>query len=92
MTATEFRSSPAREDAVDMIGSNGASSRPRTGEAAEMRLIFVVSFTVFLVVAVVGRFLPSSWRWDAVGSHGGKSILGEARAATHTFVPFAFMG
>jgi hypothetical protein len=75
-----------------MIGSSGASSRPRKGEAAEMRLIFMVSFAVFLVVAVVGRFLPSSWRWDAVGPHSGRSILGEARAATHTFVPFAFMG
>ena len=92
MTATASRPLPARKAAVEMIGSSDASLRSRKGEVAEMRLIFMVSFAVFLVVAVVGRFLPSSWRWDAAGSHGGKSILAEARAATHTFVPFAFMG
>ena len=59
---------------------------------SEFRLIFVVSFAIFLMVAVVERVLPSSWRSHAVGPDGGKSIFGEARAAAHTFVPFAFMG
>ncbi len=75
-----------------MTSSSSASSRPRRGEVSEFRLIFMVSFAIFLMVAVIERVLPSSWRSPALGLDGGKSIFGEARAAAHTFVPFAFMG
>jgi hypothetical protein len=64
-------------------------SRPRKPETTEFRLIFTVSFVIFLMVAIVERFLPSQWRGHAAGD---KSIFGEAREAANTFVPFAFMG
>jgi hypothetical protein len=69
---------------------SGVMARPRKQEATEFRLIFVASFAIFLMVAIVERFLPSQWR--QLGADGNKSIIGEARAAARTFVPFAFMG
>jgi hypothetical protein len=50
----------------------------------------MASFVIFLMVAIVERFLPSQWR--PLGAEGHKSIIGEARTAARTFVPFAFMG
>jgi hypothetical protein len=45
-----------------------------------------VSFLVFLVAAVAGRLLPGQAHREA------RSVLAEARAAAHTFVPMVFMG
>jgi hypothetical protein len=92
MTVLLLHPMSARKEAVPMIRSSSASARPRRGEASEFRLIFMVSFAIFLMVAVIERVLPSSWRSHALGHDGGKSIFGEARSAAHTFVPFAFMG
>ena len=84
---------PARKEAAPMTTrSSSAPSRTRRVEAGEFRLIFLASFAIFLMVAVIERVLPSSWRSHALGHDGGKSIFGEARSAAHTFVPFAFMG
>jgi hypothetical protein len=69
---------------------SGSVGRPRRQEATEFRLIFMASFVIFLMVAIVERFLPSQWR--PLGAEGHKSIIGEARTAARTFVPFAFMG
>jgi hypothetical protein len=61
-------------------------------EALEFRLLFALSFLVFLVVAIVERFLPRPWRSRLPGARGRRSIFGEAKAAANTFVPMAFMG
>ncbi len=73
-----------------MEAVSDAFVRPRKQKASEFRLIFFVSFVIFLMVAIVERFLPSQWR--PLGADGHKSIIGEARSAARTFVPFAFMG
>ena len=75
-----------------MARSGSVSARPRREEAGEFRLIFMVSFAIFLMVAVIERVLPTNWRSHAIGQDSGKSIFGEAKSAARTFVPFAFMG
>lgn len=60
-------------------------------EAKQFHLIYAACFVVFLVVAIVSRLLPRSWRPRAPGAKAGKTIIGEAREAADTFVPFAFM-
>src|SRR3954452_21979805 len=75
-----------------MARSGSVSARPRREEAGEYRLIFMVSFAIFLMVAVIERVLPTNWRSHAIGQDSGKSIFGEAKSAALTFVPFAFMG
>jgi hypothetical protein len=92
MTRETFPITPVGKDADPMTRASGASSRPRRGEASEFRLIFMVSFAIFLLVAMVERVLPSSWRSQVGAPDGGKSVIGEARAAARTFVPLAFMG
>lgn len=59
------------------------------GEAIESRLIFALTFPVFLAAVLVARLAPAARR-SGVGSR--RSILAEARAAANTCIPFAFMG
>jgi light-harvesting complex 1 beta chain len=76
----------------DLHRQTGSATRVKKQESYEFRLIFVVSFMIFLVAATVGRLLPTQWRAYAPGPSGYKSIIGEARAAANTFVPIVFMG
>lgn len=91
MTVLNFPGLPAREDVVPMATASIAP-RSRKAETGEARLIFMLTFAIFLVVAMVERVLPSSWRSQVLGTASGKSVFGEARSAARTFVPFAFMG
>ncbi len=60
----------------------------RQRDRIEFRLLLWASFALFLVVALAGRLLPRAWR---PFRSGGKSVIGEAREAANTIVPFAFM-
>jgi hypothetical protein len=91
MTVLSFPALPARKDAVPMATASIAP-RSRRGETSEFRLIFILTFVIFLLVAMVERVLPSNWRSQVFGTASGKSVFGEARSAARTFVPFAFMG
>jgi hypothetical protein len=64
--------------------------RGSRSRSLEFRLIFGVSFLVFLVAAVAGRLLPGQAVKES--RQASRSILAEARAAAHTFVPMVFMG
>lgn len=65
-------------------------ARQGKDDAREFRLIFAVSFPVFLVAALVARLLP----WHGRGAPAARrpSIIEEARIAANTSIPFAFMG
>lgn len=56
----------------------------------EYRLIFLLSFCLFLVAAIVERMMPHKWMGQTAKSH--KSVFVEAKEAASTSVPFAFMG
>jgi hypothetical protein len=75
-----------------MLNSSGSQSRFRKEEALEFRLLYAVSFALFLVAAVIARLVPWHWRPFVRRQSGGLSIIGEARAAASTCIPFAFMG
>ncbi len=69
-----------------------ARARPGTGrtrrdEEAQYRLLMAVSFTVFLIGALLARLVPARWR----SQREYQSPIAEARAAAQTTVPFAFM-
>lgn len=59
-------------------------------EEQEFRLLFIVSFVLFLTAALLSRLAP--WRWLSPETRGGLSIIGEAKAAANASLPFAFMG
>jgi hypothetical protein len=57
-------------------------------ETAEVRIIFGVSFTVFLLGAILSRLAP--WRGGRVAERNC-SVFAQARAITDRTIPFAFM-
>jgi hypothetical protein len=61
----------------------------RSATARQFRLIYYVGFAYFLVVAIALRFLPKSRRPSLPGLAGNRSVIGEAKALTSTFIPFA---
>ena len=67
----------------------GADKKHRKGDSVEYRLLMAASLPIFLVAAIVGRVLPSG---EHVVPGERLSVIGEARAAADTYVPFAFMG
>jgi hypothetical protein len=68
---------------------SGADKKHRKGDSLEYRLLMAISLPIFLVAAIVGRVLPAG---ETVVAGERLSLLGEARAAADTYVPFAFMG
>ncbi len=62
----------------------------RRSRSLEFQLIFAASFLVFLIAAVAGRLVRGHAHEGARGTP--RSVLAEARAAAHTFVPMVFMG
>ena len=71
---------------------NGAMARLQKDEDSnEFRLIFMVSFIIFLVGAIVMRLLPKRWRFWPVSVEGRRSIVAEARAAAYALIPFVYM-
>jgi hypothetical protein len=75
--------------AVMVRAVGGLPPRERQQEALEYRLVYLAGFAVFLAVAVATRLLPGRQRHP---QRRRRSIVGEARAAADTFIPFAFMG
>lgn len=84
-TATASRPVMGGWSSMRKVDGLQAASRPR--ETLQFRLIYLVSFVVFLLAAIVGRLAPNSWR----RGQQGKSIFGEAKSAADTVVPFVFM-
>ncbi len=62
----------------------------RSATARQFKLIYLLGFAYFLLVAVAIRFMPRSRRPSLPGLAGNRSVIGEARALTSTFIPFAF--
>ena len=48
--------------------------------------IFAVSFVVFLAIALIAQVLFLRWRSWFPGAEGGKTLLGDVRAAVYTFM------
>jgi hypothetical protein len=73
-----------------MAQMTGTSSFSRQRhETIEFRVLFGVCFVIFLMAAIVARILHP---WRLVAKAGDrKSVVGEARSAAHTCIPFAFM-
>ncbi len=75
-----------------MDASETTRGRRRVSENREFRAMYVVCFVLFLMAATVSRLLPLRWRpWPPTDRHS-RSIIGDARAATSAFLPFAMMG
>jgi len=48
--------------------------------------IFAVSFVLLLAIALVAQMLFLQWRSWFPGAEGGKTLVGDVRAAVYTFM------
>ena len=48
--------------------------------------VFAVSFVLFLAIALVAQMLFLQWRSWFPGAEGGKTLVGDVRAAVYTFM------
>jgi light-harvesting complex 1 beta chain len=48
--------------------------------------IFAVSFVVFLAIALIAQVLFLRWRSWFPGAEGGKTLIGDVKAAVYTFM------
>ena len=67
------------------------SSRVRK-DSLGFTMIFLMSFAIFFVVAVIDRLLPVRWILGAAKSENYMAVFAEAKIAAATYTPFAFMG
>jgi len=50
--------------------------------------IFVASFVVFLVIALIAQMLAWQWRPWFPGAEGEKSLIGGVKAAVYSFMSY----
>ncbi|MCB8839099.1 hypothetical protein [Aurantimonas sp. VKM B-3413] len=60
-------------------------------ERQEYRIIYALSFPLFLAVALISRFVPARLRPIAVEPGSYFAVFSDARAAAHSVLPYAFM-
>jgi light-harvesting complex 1 beta chain len=68
---------------------NGSLSGLTDSEAKEFHGIFVTSFIIFTVVAVVAHFLAWQWRPWLPGASGYASIFNDAKDVAAAYVALA---
>jgi light-harvesting complex 1 beta chain len=60
--------------------------QPAVNDSRSFGVIFMLSFMVFLAIALVGGLFGWHWRSWLPGAEGVKSILGGVKAAVYTFM------
>jgi len=58
------------------------------GDSKAMLGIFVLSFTLLLLVALCALLVASPWRSWLPGAEGHKSLVGGVRASVYTFMSY----
>ncbi len=82
---TKLRSAHARDGGNPEMDTIDRENR-------QLRWMLAIGFFVFLAPAAFAR--ATGWRWRPwpPGPKGYSSVIGEARAAAGTYVPYALMG
>jgi light-harvesting complex 1 beta chain len=71
--------------------SSGSLSGLSEAEAKEFHGIFMTSFIIFLVIAIVAHILAWQWRPWLPGSQGYTSMIDGVKAAANSVAPYFFM-
>ncbi len=78
---------------ADMDRRTGTLSGLSEGEAKEFHRIFMASFIIFLLIAIVAHILAWQWRpWlpGASGYTASASVLEDAKSLAYAYIPYAF--
>jgi len=71
-------------------GRDGSLSGLSDNEAKEFHGIFMTSFIIFTLIAVVAHFLAWQWRPWLPGAGGYASIINDAKDVTLAYIAVAF--
>jgi light-harvesting complex 1 beta chain len=71
-------------------GRDGSLSGLSDSEAKEFHGIFMTSFIIFTLIAVVAHFLAWQWRPWLPGAGGYASIINDAKDVTAAYISLAF--
>jgi light-harvesting complex 1 beta chain len=71
---------------VDM--SNGSLQQMLKSDSKVFQGIFVLSFSVVLLFALLACVLPGQWRSWLPGAESEKSLIGGVKAAVYTFMSY----
>ena len=71
-------------------GKGGSLSGLSDSEAREFHGIFITTFILFTVIAVVAHFLAWQWRPWLPGASGYASIINDAKDVTAAYIAVAF--
>ena len=70
------------------MAERGSLSGLTESEAREFHGIFMTSFIVFLVIAIVAHILAWNWRPWLPGSQGYASLMDGVKAAVNSVMPY----
>ncbi len=70
------------------MDKGGSLSGLTESEAKEFHSIFMTSFIVFLVIAIIAHILAWQWRPWLPGANGYSSLVDGVRAAAIDILPF----
>jgi len=76
---------------AELDKSRGSLSGLTESEAREFHAIFVTSFIVFLVIAIIAHILVWQWRPWLPGAQGYTSMIDGVKAAVYSVLPYAYM-
>jgi light-harvesting complex 1 beta chain len=69
---------------------DGSLSGLSDSEAKEFHRIFVTSFIIFTIIAVIAHFLAWQWRPWLPGVNGYSSLVNEVKEAAASYIAVAF--
>ncbi|MGA2552165.1 MAG: light-harvesting antenna LH1, beta subunit [Burkholderiaceae bacterium] len=75
---------------VDSEKRDGSLSGLSEQEAKDFHRIFMASFFIFVIVAIVAHILAWQWRPWLPGPHGYSSMLDTAKTLAYEVLPTAF--
>ena len=68
--------------------SSGSLQQLLKGDSKVFQGIFVVSFSLLLLFALLASLLPGQWRSWLPGAESEKSLIGGVKAAVYTFMSY----
>ena len=73
------------------MSTHTLTTDPKHIDQKNFHRLFRLTFVLFLLVAMVRRFLPGSWRRFTSSLEGQETVIDEARRTANTILPFLFV-
>jgi len=76
---------------LNTLSTHTLTTDPKHTDQRNFHRLFRLTFVLFLIVAIVRRMLPRSWRPLTSSHEGHETVFEEARRTANTILPFVFV-